>query len=272
MPRPEPSTGAAASCPFSVIQRVLAEADEDEVVLLDPTQELRGLRHLVARDRRRRRRQLGQHAPEALAHRPPVGDRGAHVVEHQLDLVADRGQDRGIGAPIDLDQHDRLARDRRRRLGRRLELDHLALVVAAHRDHRVEDEMDREPAPVERHAHRVDQERHVVVDDLDHRVGRLPAVLLERRVVDPHLGLAVGTRAGESPQPERRAVEVHRPALGEIFRRQPAQQLAGEGDGEGGFGRGKLALEPLEDLADALVFQGGGVLEGQAGSSEGPKP
>ena len=45
-------------------------------------------------------------------------------------------------------------------------------------------------AAAELHRHRVDEERHVVGDDLDDGVRRLPAVLLELRVVDADLGRA----------------------------------------------------------------------------------
>ena len=40
------------------------------------------------------------------------------------------------------------------------------------------------PVPVDLHRHRIDQERHVVVDDLDHGVIGVPAVLFENRVID----------------------------------------------------------------------------------------
>src|SRR3712207_7066552 len=49
---------------------------------------------------------------------------------------------------------------------------------------------------------------HVVGDDLEDRVGRLPAVLLEERVVHPHLRLAGGPPVGEAEVAHRGAVEV----------------------------------------------------------------
>jgi len=42
----------------------------------------------------------------------------------------------------------------------------------------------------QRHGHRVDQERHVVIDDLQHRMRRFPPVALEGRVEHTHIGLA----------------------------------------------------------------------------------
>jgi hypothetical protein len=56
--------------------------------------------------------------------------------------------------------------------------------VAAHRDHRVDGEVHGQPVAGQRHGHAVDQEGHVVVDDFDDRVRRLPAVPVDFRVVD----------------------------------------------------------------------------------------
>ena len=50
--------------------------------------------------------------------------------------------------------------------------------------------------------------RHVVVDHLDDSVGRLPAVLLDARVIDANLGLARSAALGELPQRQRRPIKV----------------------------------------------------------------
>ena len=84
-------------------------------------------------------------------------------------------------------------------------------------DDRMNDEMQRQPMPVDFHRHAVDQKRHVVVDDLDHGVGRAPAVLLHDGVEDAH---ARGSRLApprEVPVRQRGAVKVRRLALGEIL-------------------------------------------------------
>ena len=65
-----------------------------------------------------------------------------------------------------------------------------AALVAVDGDHRVDDQVDAEAVAVQLHRHRVDQERHVVGDDLDCGVRSTPAVALELRVVDAHLRLA----------------------------------------------------------------------------------
>ena len=46
--------------------------------------------------------------------------------------------------------------------------------------------MDGQATALDRHAHRVDEEGHVVANHLDDSVRRLPAVLIQLRVVDPH--------------------------------------------------------------------------------------
>jgi hypothetical protein len=55
---------------------------------------------------------------------------------------------------------------------------------------------------------RADEERHVVGDDLDHRVLRIPSVLLEERVVEADLGRARSAQLRKTPQRERGASEI----------------------------------------------------------------
>ena len=63
-------------------------------------------------------------------------------------------------------------------------------------------------SPAQRRGDRIHQERHVVVDDLDHRVLGGPAIILEGGVIGPHLGLAVEPLLGELPMGQRRAEQV----------------------------------------------------------------
>jgi hypothetical protein len=70
---------------------------------------------------------------------------------------------------------------------------HPATAVALHAQHRVHHQLDHEARLVHHHRQRVDQERHVVGDEFDPGVRRIPAVLRQRRVegADPRLaGLA----------------------------------------------------------------------------------
>ena len=93
-----------------------------------------------------------------------------------------------------------------------------AFRVAIHQDQRMDDEVQRQPVPVDLHRHRVDQERHVVVDDFDDRVRGLPAVLLQRRVEHAQPRLARLALARKVPVRQRRAVEIRGPPLREVFR------------------------------------------------------
>ena len=80
--------------------------------------------------------------------------------------------------------------------------------IALHAIDRMEGRMQRKTLPVDFHGHRIDQERHVIVDDFDHRVAAIPTVLLKARVVDPHARLAGHELLAELPVRHRRAVEI----------------------------------------------------------------
>ena len=91
--------------------------------------------------------------------------------------------------------------------GLRGNADQRTLVVALDGDDRMDDEVQRQAMPVDLHRHRVDEERHVVVDDLDDRVRRLPAVAA-RRIEDAHARLPGLPSAREVPVRQGRAEVV----------------------------------------------------------------
>jgi hypothetical protein len=80
--------------------------------------------------------------------------------------------------------------------------------VTAQLHHRVDDQVRGQPASIERHAHRVHQERHVVGGNLDDAVRRLPSMLLELGVVDAQPGRSRRARAQKAPMCEGRPVQV----------------------------------------------------------------
>jgi hypothetical protein len=124
---------------------------------------------------------------------------------------------------------DRLA-DRILVVGAALEhLDQLSVRVAADVHDRVDDLMNAEPAPVQLHRDRVDQERPVVGHDLDGRVRGAPAVGLEVRVVDAHLGLAGPAPARETELADGQPIQVERVPLDDVVGRDPAVELPDEG-------------------------------------------
>jgi hypothetical protein len=107
--------------------------------------------------------------------------------------------------------------------------------------------VDPEAAPAQRHADRVDQERHVVGDDLERGVRRLPAVDLELRIEDADLALARLALAAEVQVRERRAVEVDARLAREILRGDPAVVLADELLRLTGVGLRQMLVKPGTD-------------------------
>ena len=153
-------------------QVVLAEAEEREVVVGEPGQELASLGDLVVRQRRRVGLEVGDDRLDGGVHPPPVLDRFTDVQEHLeqglpdvLGLV--------LGHAVDLDVHPRLAVDVVGVGGRRVvqHLAQLAVEAPAYDELGVHDLVDGVAGGVERHADGVDQERHVVGDHLDDRAA-----------------------------------------------------------------------------------------------------
>ena len=202
------------------------------MVVLDPLEEGAGLRELLGVDRRRRGPQVRDAAAKLLAHRGPVLHRGPHVVEGGEHLRAHRVEHLLLGLAVGLDVDDRFDDGPFRLVVERKERFGAVAVAAAQAHHRMDDEVARVPAPVQHHPHRVDEERHVVGDDLDDGVGRLPAVLLDLRVVDPDLRRAGRAPPGEVEVRRRRAVEVVRIAFGEVVGRDPRVVVGDEGEDE----------------------------------------
>src|SRR6266404_5405889 len=89
----------------------------------------------------------------------------------------------------------------------------------------MDDEVDDQIDAVERRRHRIDEEGHVVVDDLDDRASRAPAVLVRTRAEDSKLGLARLPFLRELPQRYRGAVEVLGIARQNIVRRNMGIEL-----------------------------------------------
>ncbi len=202
---PEPAAGDRAQHVLAVLaqQVVLAVAEEREVVVAQPLEERTRFGELLRVDGRRALGELGDDVPGALPHRPPVLDGGAHVAEDAAQVVAELLDRRRVGQPVELDVDQRLVAPIVRS-----DLEQPAAVVAAQPHDRAHDEVDRPPVPAHLHRDRVDEERHVVVHDLDDGVRRLPAVLLQGRRVDVHLELAGPPNAREAPVRERRPGEV----------------------------------------------------------------
>ncbi len=129
---------------------------------------------------------LGQ---RRLAHRLPVFDRGAHFGEHRQQVFVQLlGIGRGRQA-VDLDMHD--AFELMAFLAARLaDTGEAPLGVAGHREDGMHEQMDVDLALLQRRRQAVDEEGHIVIDDLDDAMIAIPAGIVIARQIDAELGLA----------------------------------------------------------------------------------
>ncbi|OPZ53283.1 MAG: hypothetical protein BWY91_02007 [bacterium ADurb.BinA028] len=173
-----------------VAEDVLAVTEEGEVVGGQPVEESHPLGHLGAIDACRRcGAQPVADLDAPLTHLRPVLDGVADVAEQALQLGGQRVSVGRVAHPVDLDVHPRLDPDTefaRRSLVDVEDLLKHATSIPADDQLRVNEQVDAQAPAGQRHSHRVDEERHVVDDDLDRRVPRTPALRLDRGVVDEH--------------------------------------------------------------------------------------
>ena len=242
-------------------QVVAAVAKEGEVVVGDPAQERHRLLELGRLEHLGAAPQIGDRVLDLAEHGPPVLDPRADVGQDPLEVGADRLDPLGIALAVELEMHVGLEADVAAVAGGRFQhRGQRAVGRALDRHHRVDRDVDQEAQPVERHAERIDQERHVVGDHLDHRVGRLPAVLLDLRIVDPERRLAGRAVLGEAEVGQGRAVQIERIALEQIDRRHRAVVMPEERLGALGLTFGQLIVQPIDhplEQIGLLVLQPG---------------
>ncbi|MEY9488253.1 hypothetical protein RKD26_004047 [Streptomyces calvus] len=204
-------------------QLVLAVAEEGEVVVGEPAQQLAGLLDL-------RRGQVGGHRlvgqrlgqpGGGLAHLAPVLDGLADVGQDPQQVGGDLLEVAAVGLAVDLHMDPGLDVRVVRQVaaGRGGEhLDQLAGDVPADHELRVHDDVDAAALAGQLIGDGVDQERHVVGDDLDDGVAARPAVLLDGRGVHADVGGALGTALGEPVVRDGGSEDVDRVAVGEVLR------------------------------------------------------
>ena len=125
------------------------------------------------------------------------------------------------------------------------------LGVARHLDHGVDDEMDGEIVAAELRRHGIDEERHVVIDDLDDGMGAVPAMLVDAGIVDPDLGLAGQTLLAVIPEGEGGAIEVLDLRPHQIVRRHIGVEFADEARCR----LGPRAVQPLQGQRHRFLDQ-----------------
>ncbi|MDQ1092969.1 hypothetical protein QE400_002382 [Xanthomonas sacchari] len=203
-----------------LLHPVLAVAEEGEMVGRGPAQEFLRLAPALVVHRQAPRGQVVGQRQHLLAHAAPVAHDVAHLAEDAPDR---RFHLRHVlrRLAVDLQRHQRF------RLALAHVLQHAAL-VALHAQHRMAEHVHADAQLRQRHAHRVDQERHVVVDDLQHRVRRLPAVVLQARVEHPHVDRARLALAREFQHRRGQRRPLLRAVVGELVLLHALVELLGE--------------------------------------------
>ena len=182
-------------------QVVVTCAEEGEVAVLQPLQECHSL--VPGRFGQRRGGALRPHLGQALQHGLPVVDGGAHVAQHPGQVSrqvfpVDQGDQ---AVTFDGDQGRCGAGSCRLVPGTHPScLQYRVVCVTRHQQQRVDDPVCRAAIAVYRHGHRIDQKRHVVVHDLDHRMFADETVLCQARVEHAHPGtMGFGAATHQSP-------------------------------------------------------------------------
>ncbi len=160
----------------------LAHAEEGEVVVAQPFEEGDTLLDLGAVERQRGVAELVDRLVEAGEHRLPVADGGAHLRQDIAEPLLQRL--RGLGTEprdVDVDHADALDRGVGLAGGGLAGEARRAALAARDEDHRMQHQHRLAGAVGDLAEDRVEQERHVVVDDGDG--GDLPSLALQRRVV-----------------------------------------------------------------------------------------
>ena len=198
---------------------VLAHAQQGEVVVGQPFEEGGRLLDFLTVQRRRRQLNCGDGFVQLGQHGLPVVDRGAHVGQDFVQRRPDFFDRLGRGLPGDLDMHPRFVGIALERGQADRHIRQPAGGAALDPQDGMHGEIDGKTRPVQPVSDRIDEKRHVVVDDLDHRAAGLPALRRGLGIEDAQLrpgGFALG---GKPAQAHGRAVKVGDRALDDILRR-----------------------------------------------------
>jgi len=242
---------------------VAAVAQQRHVVVGQPAQEGHAFAHLRRGQRGRRGFEFIGRGAQLRQHRLPVFDRRAHVGQHTRQAGHQLGALLRVDHAVDLDVHPRFVPrgGARGRVTTGLDGDQPALAVAFDGEDRVHDQVQRQTLAVDLHRRGVDEEGHVVVDDVDHRVPRRPSVFSHRRAEGPHEGLPAAALGAELPVRQQRAEQVVGRGVEQVVGLQTAEVLAPEGLHQrllrGLHARGGQAEHGVDAFAAGRFVRGG---------------
>jgi hypothetical protein len=209
-------------------QRVVAHAKQREVVVDQPFQKLDGFRDVVHRDHRRIVPQIGDDAVDACDHRRPVLDADAHIGQHLIERSHDLGAPLRVIDAFNVHVDETFAKLAALAMGLGRPPDQgSGLPVTHRRQHRVDNKANVETALRQLGHHRIDQERHIVVDDLDHRDGLEPAIASRRRLAT-NLGHAAPAHGEKRPSLTSEGRKLGGLIGHEVLRRGAGEQQLGE--------------------------------------------
>ncbi len=196
-PTPLPSTGTRSPRSASPVSSSSREPSKREVVLGQPFQEGGRLGEQVARHRSGRHFELACGSLQALQHGLPVGDDNAHLVEDGRQGVGEIAR-LAVGQGLDMDGDIAfLASVAPVPVAHAGNLEQAAGSVAPGLEDGMQQQTYGQSARLQLGHHRVDQEGHVVVDDLDDGPVRRRAVGLDGRAADAHFVPALGPGGDE---------------------------------------------------------------------------
>ena len=237
-----------------VQQLVLAVAEQHEVQLQEPVEELGDLLdHLGGVAHVGRARQL-DHVPDPVLHRIEVPDHERDVSEDPTDALLELGRHLVAERTIDLEMHQGLAVFG---FPARPHADEMPLLVAIRADHRVEQPFDRETPRRQLLRDRVDEEGRIVGHDLDDGPVAAIAVGVRVRVEDAHGGSLEASALREREGGGRERVQlVGRDPFEVVFGQAPQE---GPGERLDRLAPPRLGLtpDPREHLLDLGMEFGG---------------
>jgi hypothetical protein len=241
------------------VEFVVADAQEGEIVGQQPFEERHRLGDLLRGERRRAFLEIGDDLAEVAQHGAPILHAQPDIGEHLLERRHDRAALRFVVDARDMDMDEALAQSpgRRRPLEvRALEIREPAVRIACQDEDRVNHQADVERALRQLRHDRVDQERHVVVDDLQDRNVLEPLLRDDSgRMLETNLRCAGPPDGEQRPGPLRHGRDLARLVGQKILRHRADEQPPDEGLGDV-RARAELRRCGIDQCQDSLLALG----------------